>query len=69
MGLYSTKFKPLIKSLRGSIEGDKEKLLYICRKQACKRKRKKKMVQSGGAIATILAAVLPLIASLIFGKK
>jgi hypothetical protein len=69
MGIYSDKFKPKIKPMLGTIGADRDGLLYICQKKCCKRKRKKKIVQSGGAIATILAAVLPLIASLIFGKK
>ena len=43
------------------------KLRYLCNTQSTKMRRRK-AIQSGGAIATILATVLPILASLIISK-
>jgi uncharacterized membrane protein len=69
MAMYSKKFKPKIKPLLDSISSDRRKLLYACRKECCRKKRKKNIIQTGGSIGLILATVLPFLVPLIFGKK
>jgi hypothetical protein len=43
------------------------KLRYLCNTQGVTMRRRK-AIQSGGAIATILATVLPILASLLFAR-
>jgi hypothetical protein len=68
-GLSSRRYKKKVDPIKESLQPDSRRLKYICRKKCCERKRKEKIVQSGGSISLILAAVLPLLVNLIFGKK
>jgi hypothetical protein len=68
-GLKNRLYKKKVAPIKESLLADSNRLKYICRKKCCERKRKEKIVQSGGSIALLLAAVLPLLANLIFGKK
>jgi hypothetical protein len=68
-GLENEQYKKEVKPIKKLLEPDATNLRFICRKRCCQKKKKNKIVQSGGSIAMLLSAVLPLLVNLIFGKK
>jgi hypothetical protein len=56
-------------AFRKKMKGDKASLRYLNNTKLTPETRRRRMIQSGGALGAVLATVLPLLASFLFNNK